>query len=134
MSGGSNIGETVIYLLAGMKAKLTAPVRTVFGEGWFPSRDSQVVAGEVRSDIYNGFIVENTNIGTISTDGVEGEVGVIYHHKRALENKIWFFADTGEVAVCVISSVPIHDHSSVVQGGPAYGTYFSDDVADQNST
>jgi hypothetical protein len=26
-----------------------------------------------------------------------------------------------------IIAVPIHDHSSIVAGGPAYGTYFTDD-------
>lgn len=127
-----NIGETVIYLLAGMRAKIVAPVRTVFGEGWFPSEEEAFVAGTNREPV-NGFVVEDESVGEI-IEVTEGQVGVIYHHKKALENKVWFFAATGERAVCIISSVPIHDHSSVVQGGPAYGTYFSDEEADQNTT
>lgn len=130
----NNIGETVIYLLAGMRAKIKAPVKAILGKGWFPSNDSQVVPGAsgAREDIKNGFIVEDDKIGTI--EPVANEVAVIYTHKRALENRVWFFADTGEMAVCTIAAVPIHDHSSIVQGGPAFGTYFSDDEADQNST
>ena len=33
----------------------------------------------------------------------------------------------GFIAVKVIS-VPIHDHTTIVHGGPAYGTYFDDDI------
>jgi hypothetical protein len=42
-------------------------------------------------------------------------------------NKVYFLSRTGEKGVVDIISVPIHDHSSVVTGGPAYGTYFTDD-------
>lgn len=128
------IGETVVYLLAGMRVKIKAPVEGMFGYGWFPSQQPQTVNGALRGDIANGFIVEDLNVGIIYKDGIEGEVAIYYEHKKALENRIWFFADTGEIAVCTVSSVPIHDHSSVVQGGPAFGTYFSDDNVDQNST
>lgn len=125
----SNIGELVIYLLAGMQVKIKAPVKAILGRGWFPSSESQIIHGSTspREDIVNGFIVEDPEIGTI--ESVSNEVAVIYTHKKPLENRIWFFADTGEMAVCVVAAVPIHDHSSVVQGGPAYGTYFSDDQA-----
>jgi len=125
-----NINETVIYLLAGMKAKIKAPVYAELGQGWFPRTELTRIPGQsVAKAPVRGFIVEDEDVGTISLTGISNEVAVIYHHKKAMENKIWFVAATGEIALCTISSVPIHDHSSVVQGGPAYGTYFSDDQA-----
>ena len=123
-----NINETVIYLLAGMNVKIKAPVDHDLARGWFPTTLSTVKINGVAKAPINGFVVEDENVGIITTP-VPGEVAIYYHHKKALENRIWFKADTGEVAVCTIASVPIHDHSTVVQGGPAYGTYFSDDQA-----
>jgi len=119
------IGETVVYLLAGMRVKIKAPVNVALSQGWFPSSEDQYVGDSLKTPL-RGFIVEDENVGTIELSS-ETEVSVIYYHKKAAENRIWFFAATGEKAVCTVSSVPIHDHSSVVQGGPAYGTYFSDD-------
>jgi len=127
------IGETVLYLLVGMKAKISAPARPIMGEGWFPSTDEETVGSKDPQVPKKGFIVEDEKIGTIEPVS-DNEVAVIYTHKMAQENKVWFFAATGEVAVCTISAVPIHDHSSIVQGGPAFGSYFSDDEADQSST
>jgi len=124
-----NINETVIYLLAGMKVKIKAPVFQVLGQGWFPTTEPYSIGGTTIRTPLNGFVVEDESVGTPSTEGISGEVAIIYHHKKAMENRIWFRAATGEMALCTISSVPIHDHSSVVQGGPAYGTYFSDDQA-----
>jgi len=123
-----NINETVIYLLAGMKVKIKAPVIKLLGQGWFPTDEAYSVDGINTRTPTKGFIVEDEEVGTIDRV-VDGEVAIIYHHKKAMENRIWFKAATGELALCTISSVPIHDHSSVVQGGPAYGTYFSDDQA-----
>ena len=118
------IGSTSIHLLAGMQAKIEAPINFLLGHGWFIQKSKVNFNGEDVTPT-NGFIVEHSDVGTI--DPVSNEPAVIYTHKKAEENAVWFFAKTGEIAVCHILAVPIHDHSSVVQGGPAYGTYFSDD-------
>lgn len=118
------IGSTSIHLLAGMKAKIKAPINTLLGNGWFVQKGEVYFKG-VKTVPTNGFVVEYDDVGTIAP--VTGEPAVIYSHKKAEENSIWFFAKTGEMAVCYVLAVPIHDHSTVVQGGPAYGTYFSDD-------
>ena len=122
-----NINETVIYLLAGMKVKIKAPVFYQLGQGWFPETGPYSIGGTSLRPPLNGFVVEDESVGTPDASGISGEVAIYYHHKKAQENRIWFKAATGEMAVCTISSVPIHDHSSIVQGGPAYGTYYTDD-------
>ena len=76
----------------------------------------------------NGFWLQDEDIGELSD--VEGSLAVEYHHKKNGKNRIWFKASTGEIATVIVDSIPIHDHSSVVQGGPAFGTYFSDDDAE----
>lgn len=118
------VGSTSIHLLAGMQAKIEAPLDLLLGYGWFVEDGEIYFKGEKTSPT-NGFIVEYDDVGTI--EPVPNEPAIIYKHKKAEENSVWFFAKTGEIAVCHILAVPIHDHSSVVQGGPAYGTYFSDD-------
>lgn len=120
MSGGN----VAIHLLAGMKAKITVPHNVFLGEGWFPKIESFAFSGKTINPI-NGFWVENEDVGEISE--VTGELAVIYHHKKSEKNTIWFKAATGETGLVSIVTIPIHDHSSIVQGGPAYGTYFSDD-------
>jgi len=121
-------GSVTINLLAGMKAKLTVPDYPKVGNSWFP-RTNDVPIDEQGNTVTptNGFWVEDDTVGEITP--VDGELAVEYHHKKSSKNVIWFEAATGERCVIHIGMVPIHDHSSVVQGGPAYGTYFSDDQA-----
>ena len=116
----------VIHLLVGMKAKIKAPVSKFVGEGYFPKEGTVIIDGETRT-LTRGFVVENEDVGTIVPSDA-AEVAVVYTHKKPEENTVWFFAATGEKGVCTIGHVPIHDHSSIVQGGPAYGTYFNDDL------
>lgn len=114
-----------IYLLAGMKGIIKVPVKKIEAEGYFPMTGT-VTINNVSQTLKRGFCVEDTDIGDIAiTDNNALEVR--YTHKKSLENTVYFFAATGEMATVHIGSIPIHDHSSVVQGGPAYGTYFSDD-------
>jgi len=117
---------TSIYLLAGMAVKLKAPVDPITGEGYFP-REGTIKLNGVDKKLIKGFVVDNEDVGTIEDSKLK-EVSVKYEHKKSLSNAIYFFSATFDnMAVVSISAVPIHDHSSVVQGGPAYGTYFSDD-------
>ncbi len=123
-----NVSVVAMYLLAGQKIKLESPLSDENHLGFFVHPGPIVFRGTER-ELVRGFLVENQDVGGIVATG-EAEPAVIYTHNRAEDNSIWFFAHTGEKAVCNIISVPIHDHSSIVQGGPAYGTFFSDDVID----
>ena len=114
-----------IYVLAGMKVKIKAPVDYLRAQGWFPKKGT-VKLGVQTKTLQNGFCVEDDAVGEIVEVKSE-ELAVVYHHKKSEKNSIWFFAITGEIAVCNITAVPIHDHSSIVMGGPAFATFFSDD-------
>ena len=114
---------TSIYLLPGMKAKFKAPGH------YITPKETMKVPNEngvyEAKPVVNGFVVQYEDVGTI--EAVENEPAVIYTHKKFGLNKIYFFSRTGEAGLVDIIAVPIHDHSSIVTGGPAYGTYFTDD-------
>jgi hypothetical protein len=109
-----------IYLLPGMKVKIKA--LRVFVE----HNDAYPIDRDRTVELLRGFAVEDDNIGAIEETEIE-EPAVYYTHKKYGANRIFFFALTGEVGTIDVISVPIHDHASVVTGGPAYGTYFTDD-------
>lgn len=116
-------GTSVAYLLPGMSAKIEI-------SGYFVKHGShkhEKTNGDYDTyTLQNGFFVENEGVGELEI--VEGEPAVIYHHKKYSQNRIMFIARTGEQCMIDIISVPIHDHSSIVTGGPAFGTYFTDDA------
>ena len=124
------VETTSVYLIPGMKVRIFVIQDPESGRGDFARMESFAVSSTRTVDlaITNGFYVENENVGTIAP--VANMAAVDYTHKRPEPNTIWFIAHSGagsrRGAVNVVS-VPVHDHSSIVQGGPAYGTYFSDD-------
>ena len=125
-----NVTEASVYLLPGMSIEISAPLTVYNLGGWFarldPLPDGYFGAESKASlALINGFTVENPEVGTIEAGG--SGAAVIYTHKKAMTNVIWFFTRTGERSIVNIISVPIHDHSNIVQGGPAFGTYFNDD-------
>ena len=123
-----SVSSIAIYLLAGQKIKIECPISDSNNLGFFVHQGPITFKGESK-DLIRGFIVENEEVGEIVATN-EDEASVIYTHKRSEDNAVWFYTLTGERSVCNIIAVPIHDHSSIVQGGPAYGTFFSDDVVD----
>jgi len=115
-------GNLAMYLLPGMKAEFTTPG---FFVGTTPRKKLQA-DGEYKDEaLLNGYTVEDEDIGTIEA-GKEPN-SIIYTHKKFAHNKITYYAKTGEIGEVDIIAVPVHDHSSIVTGGPAYGTYFTDD-------
>lgn len=115
-----------VYLLPGMKAQITIPRVDANPNNAFAKTGTVTSElGEERT-LQNGFYVEDEDVGEI-TEVLEDMVGIVYLHKKAEENTIWFLDlhDQRKGKVEVIA-VPIHDHSSIVQGGPAFGTFFSD--------
>jgi hypothetical protein len=114
--------STAIYLLPGMSAELGT-------SGYFVATGKRKIEdenGETKEvELVQGFAVQDDDTGVI--EPVSGKPAVVYKHKKFSMNKIYFFARTGEIGIVDVISVPIHDHSSIVTGGPAYGTYFTDD-------
>lgn len=122
-----------VYMIPGQSVRIAIPAGTEryrSSNGFYVRLGTEPPEGYFTdmnpSDMLRGFVSENKNVGTLSETSAT-EAAVIYTHRRSEKNAIWFFAQTGEIALVDIISVPIHDHSSIVQGGPAYGTYFDDD-------
>ena len=127
------INGIAVYLVPGMQIKIKAPVYGRNQQGFFARLDKVPDsyfedASNAQTTPERGFCVENTTVGTIIADPDEEAASVIYTHKQPYPNAIWFFARTGERGLVKVISVPVHDHSTIVHGGPAYGTYFDDDI------
>lgn len=124
------ISSTALYLLPGMKAKIMIPVNVYDNRAMFPTtRKKYKDTKGNEHTLRNGFYVLNTDVGTIDRELTDEEgFGILYWHRKPEANVITYITEDPNIkAECHIISVPIHDHSSIVQGGPAYGTYFSDD-------
>jgi len=125
------ITGTSVYLMPGMSVKLRSGRTSRNDFGWFVAKE--IPTGHFSdmtyvSDIIRGFVVEDKRNGVIVEASDEEDAAVIYTHKRVATNSIWFYAISGERGLINVISVPIHDHSTIVHGGPAYGTYFDDDI------
>ena len=120
--------STAVYLLPGMSIEIEVPVEETRPSGFFAMPNAGINVSKFFGNINSagpptkGFVVEDSSVGELTAR----DASVIYTHKKAQKNTIWFFALSGETGTVDIISVPIHDHGSIVQGGPAYGTYFSD--------
>ncbi len=112
--------NTSVYLIPGMSAKFEAI------DAYINSKNTGKFPGSIELPTVRGFAVLYPEVGTIEVTG-DREAAVKYTHKKFSLNKVYFLSRTGELGVIDIISVPIHDHSSIVTGGPAYGTYFTDD-------
>jgi len=125
-----SISGTSIYLVPGMSVKLKSSlgIKNLYGK--FAARE--IPPGHFKdltyvSKIIRGFVVEDTRNGTIKEASDEEAAVIVYTHRRVAPNAIWFFSTNGERGLVNVISVPIHDHSTIVHGGPAYGTYYDDD-------
>lgn len=115
-------GSVSVYLLPGMKVKISAPTHfRRMGQASHIKDNGE----QADYELLKGFFVEDPDVGSI--EAVSGEPAVIYTHKKYSQNRIVFHASTGERGEVHVIAVPIHDHASIVTGGPAYGTYFTDD-------
>jgi len=116
-----------VYMSPGDTIRLKVPIDPENGHGFYPRIDDVVIDFNNTSvKLTTGFRIEKDDVGTL-TETTEQETSVKYTHNKPENNRIWFYALTGETIIVDVISVPIHDHSSIVRGGPAYGTYFSDD-------
>lgn len=123
MSINPGINSASVYLLPGMSIKIKALKHFVRTEDVMHEH----LDGSVKSrSLERGFLVDREDVGEVVPSDQE-EASVLYKHKKFAENVITFYARTGEIGKVFVISVPIHDHSSIITGGPAYGTYFTDD-------
>lgn len=121
------ITNVTAYLMAGETYTIEIPVTLSNNRGYFPRKGSvspQLTNKDEPTTLQNGFYVENEEVGTIEKVHTD-KVAVDYYHRYSTENAIWFLATTGEKVKVSIGTMPVHDHASVVTGGPAYGTYYS---------
>lgn len=116
-------GSVAVYLLPGMSVKISAPEEFV-GKGIYQWQKSD--GNWTDAPLENGFWVEDQDVGGLSFAFTD-EPAVIYTHNKFAQNRIVFYNSSGEQSFVDVISVPIHDHSSIITGGPAYGTYFTDD-------
>jgi hypothetical protein len=127
-----SITTTSIYMIPGQQIHIKVPISGRETSGFFVKLGDNPPQGYFEdrpsaSKMIRGFVVENEKTGTIKESDQE-EAAVIYTHSAPYRNSIWFFSQTGEVGLLNIIAVPIHDHSTITHGGPAYGTYFDDDI------
>ena len=121
--------QASLYLIPGMKAEIWIPINEYNNTAMFPTKASTYKVGNIEYTLMNAFYEESQ--GTIGelTRVLDDKFGVEYWHKKPEKNAIWYISAHPHIKILWnIISVPIHDHSSIVQGGPAYGTYFSDDI------
>ena len=123
---------TSVYLIPGQTLKIKVPVSTKETNSFFVAQGTEPPPGYFEnspnaSKMTRGYVVEDQTVGTIEKTNT-AEAAILYTHKQPYKNAIWFFSQTGEIGLLNIISVPIHDHSTIVHGGPAYGTYFDDDT------
>jgi hypothetical protein len=121
------IKGTAVYLQPGMSIEISAPTNTRDHFGWFAAtQPPQTFFDDLPNSSYKRD-VENADVGEIKESPDSDGAAIKYTHKVGVENAIWFFSIFEQIGVVKVIAVPIHDHSSIVQGGPAYGTYFDDD-------
>lgn len=120
MSKEGNLSYS-LFITEGMQITLEIGVDHKAGHGCFPRLDPVSLHNEERT-LVNGFVSEFDSIGRL----IAADAGAIYQHLESKENRVYFYADNGSIQVINITSMPVHDHSSILQGGPAFGTYASD--------
>jgi len=115
-----------ITLPAGTQIELQTVVDLKQGYGTF-YKHGEVLLGGSKKELLRGFAVKHDAIGILELpEGSTEGVAVVYRQVENKENSVYYYADSGEIVVIDIVIIPIHDHSSLIQGGPAFGTYYSD--------
>lgn len=121
--------QVSLYLIPGMKAEIWVPINPSNNNAMFPTQATIYKVNDIEYTLMNGFYEESQDTVGKLTGVLSDKFGVEYWHKKPERNAIWYISAHENIKLLWnIISVPIHDHSSIVQGGPAYGTYFSDDI------
>lgn len=120
----TSVTNTSVYLRAGEVYSFVIPNDTLNNKGYPPKVGSFTYDGVSRTYI-NGFWLESEVVGEI-LEPIADKVGMVYRHKLPQENVIWFESFLGHKVRYSIGNIPVHDHASIVTGGPAYATYYSE--------
>lgn len=117
-----------ISLTPGMTLEIKIPVSVDSGgypNGSFPSLYNEINMAGSEKTLMNGYSVENDIVGHLEL--MDDGISIRYVHEKPYPNRIFYHPVVSEdVYVISIVAVTVHDHSSMSQGGPAYGTYFTD--------
>jgi hypothetical protein len=125
----------VITIPVGVTLKIQVPIDLSMGYGFFPSQKTSIEVLNKTINLIEGFGVLNNDIGTLSNVSARSECPeILYTHLKQKTNKIFFFSDNDLYQTVSIINMPIHDHSNIQQGGPAFGTYFYDQSKAENET
>ena len=91
--------------------------------------------GVADADLVNGFRLSYPDMGSLSAstdggdnDGSDGWNCVEYSHENYGTQVVEFIENMSRRRsyIQVEGNIPIHDHASIPQGGPAYATYYSE--------
>jgi hypothetical protein len=116
-----------VSIPAGVSLKVSVPIDLEIGYGFFPTTETSVEFFGKTIQLISGFGVLDEDVGDlIKSTNVDGNPEVIYRHNKQAKNKIYFVSDNNIYQTLSIVNIPLHDHSSVDQGGPAFGTYYVD--------
>lgn len=121
--------EKAIHLIPGMRLKVSNVIDVGEGKtgaGSFASQRTSIDFAGGTLALTRGFAIDDDKVGTLEVT-TEDEPAVIYTHNKPQKNIIYYFDIEDNVTTLSIVGVPIHDHSSIIQGGPAFGSYFTDD-------
>lgn len=120
----SNITQLNIHLLPGNTYEIEIPRILDNNMGYFDRKESVTIDGEPRP-LMLGFVSVSKTVGKLIEPHAT-KFAVMYEHIYPADNVIWFYALTGErVKITIQGTVPVHNHSAINLGGPAYGTYYS---------
>lgn len=99
----------------GVKVRLSVPCEPLKGWGEYP----------IKGDSYlSGWKMDNEDAGTITKDETTTGCSVIYTHTSSnQQNVLTFTASDGRAEFVFFIPTYVHDHSTLEEGGPAYGTY-----------
>ena len=120
-----NVTTQTLQLPPGKQIFIELDINKGEGKGAFPTTDATVTYEGEEHTLKLGFLITNTEVGKLVEESGAAKAGITYQQIKHGDNKIVFFANTGERAIVNVIGVPIHDHSSIVQGGPAFGSYYS---------
>jgi hypothetical protein len=127
----SDIINLSINFQMGVSYKLKIPTTLANDGGFTPKTGLVKLSNGQERELKRGFCLESETVGTLGgEDEFPNEVAIKYTHLLNTANTIWFYAYTGERVRVISQPMQVHDHSSINQGGPAYGTYFSYDGGD----
>jgi hypothetical protein len=120
---GENMMTFVVAV--GDKIRLVAP------QGYPPV----TFADDVEARYFkNGFEVLETGLGRFTEDDA-GNAAVVYEHQSSGKQVIRYttscLAPRYLYFYAVLEGITVHDHASIPQGGPAFATYYSDNLASQ---